>query len=69
MMAMAIMLWSINRGLRMKYQVVFQQGYYSCVDYETDNYDQAVEVMYELQAQMYACGERNFSYFIKTVRS
>lgn len=52
----------------MKYQVIFQQGSYSCVDYETEDYDQAAEVMYELQAQMYAAGERNFSYFIKTVR-
>ena len=51
----------------MKYQVVFQQGSYSCVDYETTDYDQAMEVKFELQAQMYACGERNFCYFIKTV--
>lgn len=51
----------------MKYQVIFCQGSYSAVDYETDNYDQALEVKSELQAEMYASGERDFYYIIKEV--
>ena len=50
------------------YQVVFVQGGYSCVDYETSNYEQALEVMTELRSQMYIAGERNFDYIIKQVR-
>lgn len=50
------------------YQVVFLQGDYSCVDYETSNYEQACEVMNELRSQMYIAGERNFDYIIKQVR-
>lgn len=48
-----------------KYQVIFHSGGYSAVDYETDNYDQAVEVKGELQAEMFMNGERNFYYEIK----
>lgn len=51
-----------------KYQVVFVQGNYSCVDYETSNYEQACEVKMELYAQMSMAGERNFDYIIKKVR-
>ncbi len=47
------------------YQVVFCQGSYSCVDYETSDYDQALEVKAELYAEMYAGGERNFNYIIR----
>lgn len=46
------------------YQVVFCQGGYTCVDYETSIYEQAVEIMGELQSQMYLAGERNFDYII-----
>lgn len=50
------------------YQVVFVQGGYTCVDYETNNYEQAVEVMTELRSQMYIAGERNFDYIIKQLK-
>lgn len=53
---------------RVLYQVVFVQGNYTCVDYETSSYEQACEVKMELQSQMYLCGERNFDYIIKKVR-
>ena len=52
----------------MKYQVIFCQGTYTCVDYETESYEQACEVKSELQAEMYASGERNFNYIIKEVK-
>lgn len=52
----------------MKYQVIFCQGSYTCVDYETTSYEQACEVKRELQAEMYAGGERNFDYIIKEVK-
>lgn len=47
------------------YQVVFCQGGYTCVDYETSNYEQACEVMAELYVQMSMAGERNFDYIIR----
>lgn len=50
-----------------KYQVIFVQGSYSHVDYETDDYDQAQEVKRELQSDMYISGERDFCYVIKEV--
>lgn len=50
------------------YQVVFSQGNYEKVDYETDNYEQAQEVMRELHASAKALGERNFCYCIKEVK-
>lgn len=50
------------------YQVVFLQGNYENVDYETENYDQAQEVMRELQAEMTLGGERNFCYVIREVK-
>ena len=53
---------------RVIYQVVFCQGGYTCVDYETSVYEQAQEVMMELRSQMYIAGERNFNYIIKKVR-
>lgn len=53
---------------RVIYQVVFVQGNYSCVDYETSSYEQACEVKMELYAQMSMAGERNFDYIIKKVR-
>ena len=53
---------------RVLYQVVFCQGGYTCVDYETRVYEQAQEVMMELYAQMREAGERNFDYIIKKVR-
>ena len=52
----------------MKYQVIFCQGGYSQVDFETEDYEQALEVKYELQSQMYLCGERDFYYIIKKVK-
>ena len=50
---------------RVIYQVVFHQNGYSCVDYETENIDQAFEVMTEMTAQAQAMGERDFCYSIK----
>lgn len=50
------------------YQVIFCQGNYSHVDYETTSYEQALEVKRELEAEMYAGGERNFDYIIKEVK-
>lgn len=50
------------------YQVVFMQGNYEAVDFETTDYDQACEVMREQQASMTMGGERNFSYMIREVR-
>ena len=52
----------------MKYQVVFIQGNYSAVDYETDNYEQAEEVRMELTSEMAINGERDFCYIIKTIK-
>ena len=49
------------------YQVIFHSGDYKSVDYETSSYEQALEVMRELQSQMYICGERNFYYEIKEI--
>ena len=57
-----------ERGNYMKYQVVFIQGNYSAVDYETDNYDQAEEVRMELTSEMAINGERDFCYIIKTIK-
>ena len=50
------------------YQVVFVQGNYGKVDYETENYSQAQEVMRELYSDMALGGERNFSYMIREVK-
>lgn len=50
---------------RFVYQVIFCQGSYSHIDYETENEEQAYEVRSELQAEMYMSGERNFDYIIK----
>lgn len=52
----------------MKYQVIFCQGNYSHIDYETTSYEQALEVKSELEAEMYICGERDFYYIIKELR-
>ena len=52
----------------MRYQVVFESGGYTHIDFETDNYDQAQEVMHELHNDMYLCGERNFFYYIKDTK-
>lgn len=49
------------------YQVIFSQGDYSHVDYETESYEQACEVMRELQNEMYFGGERGFDYIIKEI--
>lgn len=51
----------------MRYQVIFTQGCYSRVDYETDELDNAQEVMHELYNDAYISGERGFDYIIKTV--
>lgn len=50
------------------YQVVFCQGEYTRVDYETSNYEQACEVMTEFMSQMSLAGEKGFDYIIKKVR-
>ena len=50
------------------YQVIFCQGSYSHVDYETTSYEQAEEVKRELEAEMYLGGERDFYYIIKEKR-
>ena len=50
------------------YQVVFSQNGYECVDYETEDYDTACEMKYHLTADMYACGERDFCYYVKEVK-
>ena len=50
-----------------KYLVIFCQGRYSKVDYETEDYDQALEVREELTRDMMFCGERDFYYIIKEV--
>ena len=49
----------------MIYQVVFIQGCYSCVDFETESYDQALEMQRELTSDMRMSGERDFCYIIK----
>lgn len=53
--------------VKTKYQVIFQQGNYSNVDAECDDYESALERYSELQAEMYIAGERNFCYIIKKV--
>ncbi len=53
---------------KIKYQVVFCSGGYSAIDYETYNYEQALEVRSELQAEMSLMGERDFFYIIKEVK-
>jgi hypothetical protein len=50
-----------------KYQVIFCQGAYTCVDAECDTYDNACEREVELTAQMHMCGEHDFHYIIKEV--
>jgi len=52
----------------MTYQIIFHSGNYKCIDAETDSYEQACEIRDELQAQMYAYGERDFYYEIKEVK-
>lgn len=51
----------------MLYQVIFHSGGYHKVDYETSDYDQALEVRRELESEMRLCGERDFYYEIKKV--
>ena len=48
-----------------RYQVIFSQGRYSAVDFETDDYSQAQEMRIHLTAQMSEAGERDFYYIIK----
>ena len=48
-----------------RYQVVFCQGNYTAVDFETDDYSQAQEMRVHLQAQMAEAGEHNFYYIIE----
>lgn len=50
-----------------KYQVVFCQGSYSHIDFETTDYNQAQEVRRELQNDMTLCGERDFYIVIREV--
>lgn len=50
----------------MTYQVIFIQGNYRHIDYETKDFNQAELAIYELTQQMYNCGERNFTYIIET---
>ena len=50
------------------YQVVFHSGSYSAVDAEVSTREQAEECVWELQAQMYAGGERDFYYEIREVK-
>ena len=50
-----------------RYQVVFCQGSYSHIDFETTDYQQAQEVRNELQNEMTLCGERNFYIVIREV--
>ena len=52
----------------MVYQVVFCQGYFSCVDFETESLEQAEEVKMERCAAMAEGGERDFCYVIKKKR-
>lgn len=49
----------------MRYQVVFHSGSYSKVDFETDCYEQALEVKFELTNEMRLGGEKDFYYEIK----
>lgn len=53
---------------KIKWQVVFIQGSYSAVDYETYDYDQAEEVRMELTSEMAMNGERDFCYIIRGVQ-
>ena len=46
------------------YQLVFEQGFYSRVDFE-GTLEQCQEVKYELQSQMHMSGETNFYYIIR----
>ena len=48
-----------------RYQIIFCQGGYTAVDFETDDYEQAQEMRYHLTARMREAGERNFDYIIK----
>lgn len=52
----------------MRYQVIFCQGGYSAVDFETDDYSQAQEMRVHLTAQMHEAGERDFTYIIKDTK-
>ena len=52
----------------MIYQVVFKQGNWEQVDFETEDYDQACEVQRELYAEMSLMGERDFTYYIRRKR-
>ena len=53
----------------MRYQIIFISGGYRSIDAEADTYEQAQEIKHELQAQMYASGERDFYYIIEPIRS
>ena len=48
-----------------RYQVIFCQGNYTAVDFETDDYSQAQEMRIHLTAQMSEAGEKNFTYIIE----
>ena len=52
----------------MKYQIIFISGCYRSVDAEAYTYEQAQEIKHELEAQMYASGERDFCYIIEQVK-
>lgn len=52
-----------------RYQVIFCQGGYSHVDFETDDYSQAQEMRVHLTAQMNEGGERNFTYIIEDTKA
>lgn len=52
----------------MRYQVIFCQGDYTCVDDEVSTMDQALERKAELTSEMRVCGERDFYYIIKEVK-
>lgn len=51
----------------MKYQIIFISGGYRSIDAEADTYEQAQEIKHELEAQMYASGERDFCYIIEPI--
>lgn len=46
------------------YELVFEQGRYSSVDF-VGTYEECAEMRYHLQADMYMCGERDFYYIIR----
>lgn len=51
-----------------KYELVFIQGNYSHVDFESDSYEQCVEVKDEMQVTMFLLGERHFDYIIRETK-